>query len=286
LAKSNYYGTTKGKSLGQSGRYELKYIVEEERAVAIADYTRSFLRPSAHNGVGSVRGHAVCSLYMDSPDFFFFRQANTGHKNRFKLRIRFYDDDWSRPAFFEIKHRIAEVICKDRAMISREGVRQFLTQGWPDPRSWPDPALLAQGKKRFNIYYKFWDLATRTKAQGIAFISYLREIYEAPDDELRVTFDRQISATRYDGSGKLILPKWGYRPPPDRPPYYLPLNGVIVELKYDDRAPMWMYDMVRIFNMQRLAMCKYCACVDGMGLPWGNIPCPSNEVPLLLHESL
>jgi hypothetical protein len=273
--------------MAESGRYELKYIIDEDRAVAVADFVRAYLRPSPHNGNGPVRGHAVCSLYMDSPDFFFFRQAFTGHKNRFKLRIRFYDDDWNHPACFEIKHRIAEVICKDRALVSREGVRQFLTQNWPDPRTWPDAALLVKGTRQLNAFYKFWSLANRVHAQGVALISYLREIYEAPDDdELRVTLDRQVAATPYDGSGKLILPRWGIHPPPDRPPYHLPYDGVILELKYDDQAPHWMYDMVRYFNLHRLAMCKYCACVDGMNLQWGSSPKWEKMMPLQLYESL
>jgi hypothetical protein len=49
-----------------------------------------------------------------------------------KLRIRFYDDEWKRPAFLEVKRRVSEVICKDRAMMTREGVRQILTAGWPN----------------------------------------------------------------------------------------------------------------------------------------------------------
>ena len=36
--------------MGQLGRYELKYVIDEERAVAVADYCRAFLRPSVHNG--------------------------------------------------------------------------------------------------------------------------------------------------------------------------------------------------------------------------------------------
>ena len=273
--------------MAQSGRFELKYIIEEDRAAAVADYVRTYLRPSAHNGTGPIPGHAVCSLYMDSPDFFFFRQAYTGHLNRYKLRIRFYDDDWNHPAFFEIKHRVKDVMCKERAMISREGIRQFLTDGWPDPRGWPEPALLAHGKRRLDVYFDFWSLANRVKAQGIAYISYLREIFEAPDDdELRVTFDRQIAATPYDHTGRLFLPRWGIPPPPDRPPYYLPYHGVVLELKYDHRAPMWMYDMVRIFNLNRIAMCKYSACVDGMGLQWGKFPPWDQQMILQLHESL
>ncbi len=87
--------------MAHSARFELKYIIEEPRAVAVADFVSSYLRPSEHNGSGPIRGHPVISLYLDSPDFFFFRQAYTGLKNRMKLRIRFYDDEWKRPAFLE-----------------------------------------------------------------------------------------------------------------------------------------------------------------------------------------
>ncbi len=270
--------------MGQSGRYELKYILDEERAVAVANYVRAYLRPSEHNAAGPVRGHPVVSLYMDSPDYFFFRQAFTGLKNRMKLRIRFYDDHWERPAFFEIKRRVSDVICKDRAMISREGVRQFLTGGWPCPNHWPDPTVLTHGKRRIDVYYKFWNLCSQIKAEGSIYISYLREIYEAAnDDELRVTFDRQLSATPYDGSGRLYLPTWGYPPPPDCPPYYFPFKGVVLELKFDERAPVWMYDMVRFFDLERRPMCKYCACVEGLGLAYGKLPHPEHQWPLMLH---
>jgi hypothetical protein len=120
--------------MGQAGRYELKYVIDEERAIAVADYCRAFLRPSVHNGEERpTRGHPVISIYMDSPDFFFFRQAYFGHLNRIKLRIRCYDDHWERPAFFEIKRRVMDVICKDRAMLSREAVEFFLNSGWPNP---------------------------------------------------------------------------------------------------------------------------------------------------------
>ena len=55
---------------------ELKYVIDEERAVAIADFLRCYTQPSVHNNaLGYVRGHPVISLYMDSPDFFLFRQA-------------------------------------------------------------------------------------------------------------------------------------------------------------------------------------------------------------------
>ncbi|MGA2032728.1 MAG: polyphosphate polymerase domain-containing protein [Thermoguttaceae bacterium] len=272
--------------MGRTGRYELKYVIDEERATAIADYLRCYLQPSVHNGDGPVRGHPVISLYMDSPDFFLFRQAFFGHLNRMKLRIRFYNEHWQHPAFLEIKRRVMDVIVKDRAMISREGVRQFLEGGWPNQAYWFDSKELLHGKRRMDVYYKFWHFCNTIQAEGKVYVSYLREIWEAPgDEELRVTFDRQVSATPYDGSssGRLEACLRGIPPPPERPPYLLPFDGVILELKYDTQAPWWMYDMVRFFNLQRRFMCKYSACIDGMQLQWRKAPLPEEEWPLMLH---
>ena len=187
--------------MGHSARYELKYVIQEPRAVAVADFVSSYLRPSVHNGSGPIRGHPVISLYMDSPDFFFFRQAFTGHKNRMKLRIRFYDGDWNRPAFLEVKRRVSEVICKDRAMITREGVRQILSQGWPirpffpdmhPPYPWPPPAgcqPMISGA-----------LPTSSEAAGPSMSPTFARFSNRPtDEELRVTLDRRIHGSRYDG---------------------------------------------------------------------------------------
>jgi hypothetical protein len=275
----------------KSGRYELKYVIDEQRAVAVADYVRSFLRPSMHNGTGPVRGHPVISLYMDSPDYFLFQQAFYGHKNRMKLRIRFYDEHWNHPAFLEIKRRVNDNIIKDRAMISREGVRHFLRGGWPTPAHWPDTVFMGRGKRHLDVYFRFWQFSTALKAKPIVYVSYLREIFEAPnDDEMRVTLDRLVCATPYDEMrmldeelGRLASPKRGAPPPPDKPPYYLPFDSVILELKYEERAPRWMYDMVRIFNLERRFMCKYAASVEGMKLQWGKRPLPEENQALMLY---
>jgi len=272
--------------MGRTGRYELKYVVDEERAVAIADYLRCHTQPSVHNNAsGFVRGHPVISLYMDSPDFFLFRQAYYGHLNRMKLRIRFYNEHWHHPAFLEIKRRVMDVIVKDRAMISREEVRQFLAGGWPNQSYWVDPAGLKHGKRRLDVFYRFWNFCNTIRARPMIYISYLREIWEgAGDEELRVTFDRQVSATPYDGAGPnsmLTACVRGLPPPPERAPYYLPFEGVVLELKYDTQAPWWMYDMVRHFNLQLRFMCKYAACIDGMQLQWGKLPLAEEEWPLM-----
>ena len=270
--------------MGRRGRYELKYVLDEQRAAAVARFAGMYLRPSSYNRAGSDRGYPVISLYLDSRDFRFYRQAATGLKNRIKLRIRFYDGDWDHPAFLEVKRRVNDVICKDRAMITREGVRKFLSEGWPTPSHWPDFSTLVPGKSRPDAYNLFWSLANRVRAQGIVYVSYMRQAFESPDDEeLRVTFDRQVSATVYDGTGRLTVPNRGMRMTFGQVPYCLPRSAVILELKFNERAPAWMFEMVRLFNLERQAVCKYCECIGSMGLPWGGRARESQEVPLMLE---
>ena len=269
--------------MAHSSRFELKYVIEEPRAVAIADFLSSYLRPSEHNRLEPIRGHPVISLYLDSPDYFLFRQAYSGHKNRMKLRIRFYDDEWTRPAFLEVKRRVSEVICKDRAMISREGVRQILAEGWPLKPYFADATHLAHGKRRLDVSDDFWQFANTIRATGAIYVSYYREIWEAPyDEELRVTLDRYIHGSSYDGSGQLRAPKRGWRPylPPFLAPF--PKDGVILELKFDNQAPRWMFDLVKIFNLHQTPVCKYSACIYAQQLQWRRRVLTEQEEDLVL----
>ena len=268
------------------GRYELKYVLDESRALAVAKYVRNYLQPSEYSGHGPVVGYPVISLYLDSPDFALLRQVTSGHKNRFKLRIRFYDDNWRGPAFLEVKRRTGELTRKHRAKISREGIREMLLGGWPRRVHWPDSATQGSEAPGSEVYDLFWRLCVRLQAKAAVYVSYLREAYEQPgDSELRVTFDRLIRATPYDRSGRLTLPMRGFAPCSDQPPYFLPHDAVVLELKFDHRAPAWMFDLARIFGLHRQAMCKYCACMERLGLHEGNWVDPLRGAPLLLAEA-
>ena len=161
-------------TVAHTNRYELKYVIDESKAVAIRRFLSAHLRPSPHNESGPFAGHPVISLYLDSPDLVFFRQAFTGHRNRTKLRIRFYDGDCNRPAFLEIKRRVNDVICKDRAMITREGVRRMLL-GLAGNTAWPDRSVLVHGKERGDVLDNFWNLCQRVRARGVMYVSYVRE---------------------------------------------------------------------------------------------------------------
>jgi len=262
----------------------MKYVVDEDRAAAITKFIRLHLQPSAYNRWAKVPGQPIVSLYFDSPGLLLFRQSAAGEKNRIKLRIRFYDNDWHHPAFLEVKRRVSDVICKERAMISREGVQRLLLGGWPHATHWPDVAHLFRGHRELGAYYRFWELSHRLGARGMVFVSYLREAYESPTDEkLRVTLDRDIHSTVYDGLGLLLLPERGIPPRYSAPPYNLPRNGVVLEMKYDVRPPRWMIELVQKFNLERRPVSKFWMCMDAARVPEGLRPHPELERPLLLR---
>jgi hypothetical protein len=264
--------------MGRSGRYELKYIIGESEARAVSSFVSHYLVPSKHNGSGPVPGHPVISLYLDSPDLALFRQGTGGNKNRIKLRIRIYDDEWDRPAFLEIKRRVSDVIIKGRAMMSRKGVREMLLAGWSGQTYWPDPSMLVHGRRRQDILGEFLGYCNQFHARGTIYVSYSREIFESvEDEELRVTLDHQIRGSLYDGSGRLTVPKRGWRLRPGQVLPYFPPDGVVLELKFEDQPPGWMHQLVQRFNLQRRAVCKYCACIDAVGLQWGRVVVPECE---------
>ncbi len=100
-------------------RSELKFEVTEQLASEIKRYLGATLRRDTHCMGKDPSGYQVCSVYLDSPDAMLCGQTLEGKRNRYKLRIRIYDDHPLHPAFAEIKRRECQVIKKQRATVDR-----------------------------------------------------------------------------------------------------------------------------------------------------------------------
>ena len=234
-------------SLTQDNRFEYKYIIEESRARAACDFARGYLEPDRHADPSRHNSYEVHSLYLDSPGHDLCRATMHGHKNRFKLRIRFYDEAPDHPVFFEVKRRVNDVILKQRAAVRRASVLPLLAGHAPAISD-----LVPGAEGDFGALAGFCRLRGAIGAEGRAFVSYLREAYATPDERVRVTFDRLIRGAPYRGAFQL---------PPDREWTYPPVAGVVLELKFTDRFPVWMREMVRALNLWRGPMAKYVSCV-------------------------
>lgn len=238
----------------QSSRFELKYVIGESCARAVRDFALSYLVPDEHADPAKNCEYPVHSLYLDSPSLALARATMQGHKNRFKLRIRFYDDDDDSPAFLEIKRRENAVIKKQRVMMRKSSTRRLLAGHWPTPEDIIDPS-----PKGMAALQEFTRLRGMLQADGQAVVSYMREAYVTPNDNsVRLTFDRRLLGYRYDGTGRLVRAGTPVEPR---------VGGVILELKFTDRFPVWMRHMVRSFSLVRRSMAKYVVCVLAMRAP-------------------
>ena len=109
----------------QLQRWELKYIIPEDTALAVARFVSSYTVLDDY-GVGKPHNsYPIHSLYLDSEALTIYWHTINGNKNRFKLRLRFYDNDPESPVFFEIKRRMNNAILKQRGGVRRRlaGVR-------------------------------------------------------------------------------------------------------------------------------------------------------------------
>jgi hypothetical protein len=236
----------------QRTRREIKYIIPEEKALAVRNFVRNYLA-SDEFAIGRLgNAYWVHTLYLDSNFLATYRAANDGDRNRFKLRIRYYDDDPASPVFFEVKRRMNEVIVKQRARVKREAVSALLVGRSPRPEY-----LQEWSPRQWADLLDFWHLVERLQAAPRAHNAYLREAYVARGkNDVRVTIDRSVRIEPefgWDLSTKLTNPVEVFA------------HVVILELKFTERMPMWMIEMVRGFELKSSGAAKYVQGVTMLG---------------------
>lgn len=236
----------------ETGRYERKYLITGPKAAVVRQFVSAYMIPDPYMDASKPWGYQVHSLYLDAPHLALYRQTVDGLKNRYKLRIRFYDQFPSSPAFLEIKRRVSITIYKQRATVTKGAAESLLCGGNLDTRD-----LLSPSDDSARALIDFCRYHARLGARGSAFVSYLREAYVLPHAEgARVTFDRHIESHAYHPSRGLSLPEQGE---------VISHNYVVLELKYIGRAPGWMKDLVVSCELAQVTYPKYVLSVDALG---------------------
>ena len=236
----------------QAQRFELKYLITEEVARSMREFVRPYLELHGFGRQISTLSYSNHSLYLDSSDLQLYWDVVNGNRNRYKLRLRYYDDDPVTPVFFEIKRRVDNGILKERGAVKREFVAGLLAGQLPELSH-----LVSCDPKPLAALQHFCRLVHHQEATPKAHVSYLREAWVSrADNSVRVTFDREVRinphfhpvlTTRME---QPVLP-WG--------------KQVVMELKFTERFPDWFQDMVRLFNVVRCGVAKYAEGVAALG---------------------
>jgi SPX domain protein involved in polyphosphate accumulation len=214
------------------------------------DFISAHLEPD-ENCLGRPNySYPIHSLYLDSEGLALYWETIRGAKNRYKLRLRFYEDTPDAPVYLEIKRRMADAILKQRGALRRDAVERLLAGQLPGREH-----LLSDEPKHVAAIHRFCQSINAIHARPTVHVAYLREAWVSPThDSVRVTMDRQTRAS-VEPSARLTMEM-------DRPVRLFD-GWVVLELKFTSRFPTWFGELVQAFDLQRGAAAKY---ADGVTL--------------------
>lgn len=230
----------------QRQRFEYKYITTEHKAVAIRQFLESYLDVDAFGATMPDFSYPIHSIYLDSNSLTTYRDTLNGNRNRYKLRVRYYENASTKPVYLEIKRRMDKIIVKKRAIVHRNAVDSILLGNAPRFEHLYDP-----NPYQFEALQTFCALRSRLHAKPKVHVYYFREAYQSEDNSsIRVTFDRHVKTSQVSRVDFAL----------NQHDPVMPFGEhVILELKFTDRFPRWFQDIVRTFDLRNESAAKYAA---------------------------
>ena len=217
-------------------RYELKYVISDLQLVMLEDRIRGILRKDPH--VSEKGFYTIRSLYFDDYMDSAYWEKENGTDPREKFRIRFYDDKLD-PVSLEVKRKVRGKIQKEHCRITKEQCENMI-KGVP-----------AGFEKGQNLLNKF-SLLQMTKAMSPKIIvEYDRTPYVGKEGNVRITFDKNIRSSS-------AVQRFLEKDIPMRP--IMPSGRHLMEVKFDELLPDYVYRALMLENMSQTAFSKYGLC--------------------------
>ncbi len=243
-----------GAYISKLDRYELKYLIPYELVEPISDYLKIYCTLDTHSRNSKDNFYIINSLYFDTPNFLFLKNRLYGKNPRFNLRARSYGMRPKAPYFLEIKIKQSNIVNKYRSMLKEEE--------WPTIFEDPSFDFEKYGDKKERANKElFYFTTVKYAATPKIFTQYRRRAFVSEIDEYaRVTMDIDLKYSlrnSYD-----LIPKAKMIPYDEESVFFSNErtlgSRVVLELKcYPNQVPLWMLDMIRIFNLQLASFSKY-----------------------------
>ena len=214
-------------------RVENKYLVSDQDILVLQGRLQGIMSPDSHQKDGC---YTIRSLYFDDAWDRCMEENEAGIDQRQKFRIRIYDPQ-SDVIHLEIKEKNRGLTKKIACSLSREEADKIIDGKLPFCLDSRKPLNLLQLRAR--------DALMRPKA----IIAYERTAFVSPIGNVRITFDRNIMASR--SCGNLFQ-----QTVPEMTPV-LPTGMHVLEVKYDEFLPDYIANTIELGNLQRIAFSKY-----------------------------
>lgn len=218
-------------------RHELKYFISWKEYVLIRSKLATILR--LDDNTKNPEGYLIRSLYFDDMYDTGMFEKLVGVQRRDKYRIRIYDYS-DKTINFERKSKYDSYISKVSAPLNRTQTNQILSGDYNSLRESENTLLKEIYVKRNTVLLR-----------PAVIVDYLREAYIYQDGNVRITFDKFISA----GVGSFNIFS-------RRVPTYpvVEKDLLVLEIKYDNYLPTLIKGLVKSLTGDTCAISKYVMC--------------------------
>jgi hypothetical protein len=221
-------------------RHELKFYINPVESHLLSRALDRVLYRDP-NGDPERNEYHIRSLYFDTYDNRALRDKINGVRDRDKYRLRIYNlsDELIR---MECKTKIGSLISK-RSIVIPRSLSEQLMAGDPTGLERTRSGLLQNTFREMTLYL----------LRPVVIVDYVREAYQYPGEDVRITLDKQLRTGV--GPGDLFNP--------DVPT--VPAIGdaqTILEVKYNRVLPPFIRDLLNTYvrSAHSSAISKYCIC--------------------------
>lgn len=210
-------------------RYEIKYLLTRKQYQQIRVAMDGLM---AEDKYGRSTIH---SLYLDTPDFLLARRSLEKPLYKEKLRLRSYGDTDGGTVFVEIKKKYDSIVYKRRISMTETAAREYVLS-----HKAAEDSQISREISYFMAHYK--------NLMPKILISYERDaFYSTADNDLRITFDRNILWR--DNDLKLTSKVDGIP--------VLDSDLVLMEIKTTAAMPLWLVKTLSRNHIYKTSFSKY-----------------------------
>lgn len=214
-------------------RAENKYIVTDQQLAILEKQLSKIMPQDIHQSGGF---YSIRSLYFDDRHDSYMDENDAGVDWRKKYRIRIYDPAQT-SMHLELKEKVHGLTRKSACSITKDECLSIMDGS--TSLSFDDRKLLNALKLEMRM----------SQLRPKVIIEYERTAFVSPLGNVRITFDRNITASTccHDFFA-------------DRPSGLIPLLPAgfhVLEVKYDELIPDYLLQIIQSIHPQRTAFSKY-----------------------------
>ncbi len=225
-------------------RHELKYLI----SVHDAHILKSKISAVLQNDIHSCRGNSydVISLYFDTPSFSCAADKEDGYSERFKYRLRTYNEGGIYN--LELKKKKGDACMKSVYPVNGQTAASLIAG-----------SVLSPGEcKGIENFYSSRRCGALSPS---VIVKYTRTAFCGEPGRIRITFDENISAVKSPENAS-VLPVFYEKESLCVP--VLPNGFCVLEVKYDGFFPDYLKSLLALSSRPQTSVSKYCICLKAV----------------------